>query len=83
MRRNEPGGQDFTIPHKQDSAASLKENSNIESVQKLLEEMHSEFGRRKKIQISGLPPDFTEEVVNAAKMITLLTVLVLCTSEIR
>ena len=65
MRRNQLDTLGFAVHNEQKTAASLKEGGHTERVQKLLDEMHSEFGRRRKIQILGLPPDFAEKVVNA------------------
>ena len=65
MRRNQLVTQAFAVHKEQSTTAPPKGEDHTERVQKLLDEMHSEFGRRRKILISGLPPDFTEEVGNA------------------
>lgn len=46
------------------SATLLGEEVSTGTVEteKLVAEMHAEFGRRRKITVSGLPVDFTEEV---------------------
>ena len=65
MRRNQLVTQAFAVLNELDKAAPLNGDGQSERLQTLLDEMHSEFGRRRKIQISGLPPDFTEKVMNA------------------
>ena len=46
------------------SAILLGEEVSAAKVEteKVVAEMHAEFGRRRKITVSGLPVDFTEEV---------------------
>ena len=70
MRRNQLVTQAFAVHNELDKVAPLNGDGHSERLQTLLDEMHSEFGRRRKIQISGLPPDFTEKVMNAETIAT-------------